>query len=175
MRKRILGLVLLLGAAGTGIFLRMSHLSEEPVKVIQSQLEAINSNDISRAYGYFAEQVHSRMSLELFRDMVEHNSRILKSQSASFPFRQIYYRGGTLVFDRNSEQPPEGEFRRLSEDYLKNTLHTRQGYYNVAVIRGSFLSQAGENEKVRYVLMEEPDAVTGEDRWVIYDFALGEW
>lgn len=175
MWKKILGAAIVLGALCAGIYMWMSHLAEEPVKVIQSQLDAIARNDIPTAYGYLAPRVKSHVSLDQFRALMEQNSAVMKSQGASFPFRQFYYRGGTLFFERNSEPPPGNGFPQLSDTYLRDTLDARRGLNNVAVIRGFLAAQGAENTKVRFLLMEEPDAITRKDHWVIYDFALGKW
>jgi hypothetical protein len=168
MWKRILVVLILLGALGAGLFFWVTNLTNEPVKVIQSQLDAINGNDISTAYGYFASPVRSSMSLEQYRAIVEKYSTVLKSQQANFPYRQLYWRGGTFVFERGS-QP------RLTEAFLTNNLHANQNLNNVALIRGTLVAPGGKSTKVRYLLMEEADPSTGKDHWVIYDFSLGKW
>ena len=61
----------------------------------------------------------------------------------------------------------------MSETFLTDTLHAPNS--NVVVVRGVLLAQGVENVKVRYVLVEEPDTVSGNDHWVIYDFTLGKW
>jgi len=173
MWKRIVGALVVLVALIGGIYIWMSRLSEQPVAIVQSYLEAINRDDIPAAYGNLAPVVRSHMSLDQFRSFVEHNSKTLKSGQANFPFRQFYYRGGTLVFQKNSERPPGGGFPDLSETILRDKLNA--GTNNVAVIRAVLNGQGSENVKMRFVLMEEPDSATGTDRWLIYDFRLGEW
>ena len=168
MWKRILALLILLGALVAGIFLWATNLSKEPVKVIQAQLDAIKGNDISTAYGYIAPQVRSKMSLEEYRAFVEKYSTVLKSPQASFPFRQLYWRGGMSVFEW-------GSLPRLSQAFLTNTLHADRNLNNVALVRGTLVAQGGQNVKARYLLMEETDSTTGKDHWVIYDFTLGKW
>jgi hypothetical protein len=175
MWKKILGWLLFLGAFAAGIFFWMSRLSQQPVAVIQSHLDAIKGNDIPRAYSYFAPPVRLHMSLDQFRVVVEQYSEELRAPQASFPFRQVSYGGGTLSFERNLDEPPPGGFPSLSEAFLTKMIGAYRGHNTVAVIRGFLVPQAGKNVKVRYVLMEEPDTATLKDHWVIYDFALGKW
>jgi Domain of unknown function (DUF4864) len=175
MWKRILALLILLGALVAGVYLWGTKLTAEPVKVIQSQLDAINANDIPAAYGYFAPELRAKFSLEQYRAAVEKFSAVLKTHQASFPFRQLYWRGGTMFLERNAQTPPGGGFPRLSDSFLNGTLHADQTLDNVALVRGTLVAPGGKAVKVYYLLMEEPDAATGKDRWVILDFALGKW
>jgi len=166
--KKILVLVIVLLAVGAGIFFWGMSLSNEPVKVIQAQLAAIDNNDFATAYGYLAPQIRSDMPLEQYRGFIEQHSALLKGQHASFPFRQLYWRGGTFVFER-------GHMPRLNPAYLTDTLHADRDLNNVALIRGTLVAPSGESTRVRYLLMQEEDVRTGKDHWVIYDFALGKW
>lgn len=91
-KKTLLIVVVSLVVGGVpfgGLIWWLVRTTGEPVKVIRAHLEAINAGDYVTAYSYFSATRQSAMSQEEFRDLVEQNSRVMKTHSSSFPSRKI--------------------------------------------------------------------------------------
>lgn len=80
--------VLSLGGCGA-LFWWVWKATEEPVKVIRAQLEAINQGDYVRAHSHFAAGLRAERSAEEFQSFVEANAAILKTRDSTFSSRKI--------------------------------------------------------------------------------------
>ncbi len=61
----------------------------EPAKVIHAQLEAISQHDYQKAYGYLSAGTQSRLSFELFQEIVQKNPVVANNYTGEFLSRKI--------------------------------------------------------------------------------------
>ncbi|MBI4466235.1 MAG: DUF4864 domain-containing protein [Acidobacteria bacterium] len=77
------------GALFGGIFWWVWKTTGEPVKVIRTQLEAINQGDYARAHSYFSAGLRAERSAEDFQAFVEANAAVFKTTDSTFSSRKI--------------------------------------------------------------------------------------
>jgi hypothetical protein len=81
----------------------------EPAKVVHAQLEAISQHDYQKAYGYLSPGTQSRLSFELFQELVQKNPVVANNYTGEFLSRKIENNVATfsgLVRTFNREKVP---------------------------------------------------------------------
>ncbi len=83
------GAILIFVILITIIFAVVLKVTSGPVKVVESQLEAIRANDIKKAYDFNSLQFKKSVPYKDFRQIVRHTAALKDNKSASFNNRKI--------------------------------------------------------------------------------------